>query len=191
MKTIRTILTGAAICLSCLSCFGQAGGVYQLIGGNGTGPLGWTSPYGGSGFTLWTGTTNQLSSTTATNNIGSTTSVGITSSNLVRDVHNYDNVGLTYSDTAGASAQTNGLHGLMVFRSFDAGATFDQTPFWTFQSTNAASGAAFLVQTNLDCRGVTTLGFTLFDAVTNGYQTNVLLELNLKRPAFDFHAAIN
>ena len=189
---MKKILLLLAVCLTCASAFGQAGGLYPVIGTSNSLPNGgvpvfnnislagvnWVEPFSSTNTF-----TNLVSG--ATNFSGNTAGIAITSSNIIVDVHNYDNIGWTYSDTPGGGAMSNAYRGFQVFRSYDKGATFEAVAFGTYTNTNSAAGLPWVTNGNWNIPGCSALGFSFYDTVTNGFQSNVIFELYLKRPKYD------
>ena len=195
MKTFPLILGAALAALSPTpAARAQTAGLYQLSGLNGT--PGTTTAVATNSSPP--GTTNQFVSGGVTNQFGSATSTAITTgngnTNLVQDIHNYDNVGFTYQAQLMVGDTNTTVFGWLVFRSFDRGTTFETKPNWIF--TNNPSGPAGTIYgtlTNLSTQGVTTLAFSYIDADTNTLnpKTNILLELFLKREVYLVKTADN
>lgn len=100
-------------------------------------------------------------------------------SNLTFNCSGYENVGLALTMTA-PTAATNGAVGILVYRSMNNGASFDQNPYWTFTFNNGSPGnTTNYLTTNLVTTSCTTLGFVTTNA-TGCYETNIMLTANLQ-----------
>ena len=132
-------------------------------------------------------TTNQVIIVAVTNLYG----LPGTPTNLLQDVHAFDNVGFTLQYT-GTAAATNAAIGAYIFRSYDDGNIWETTPGFTFTNitlaASAASGFTQQVTTNLYVPGVTGLAIVLVNNCTNyvattpGWATNLVLEFKPKAP---------
>jgi hypothetical protein len=131
-----------------------------------------TSLSGGSSR-IPAGTTNVIA-----NGLTSTNIYGLPSTitNLCLSVREFDYVGFHWSYGVGSNAA------VMVFKSFDNGATYEDNPSFLF-SGPATSSSAFSTNALLDVHGVTHLAFVLQNASTID-ESNALVKINLKSPKF-------
>ena len=142
-----------------------------------------------SGAVINAATTNVLIVAGVTNIVGLTNGIAPTftgtNNSLILPVSEYDNVGFTFQATP-STANTNGIYGVLVYRSFDFGQIWDQTPFWSFTNvtTAANAGTLFQITTNLTAQGVQDLAFSFINTATGGYVTNVTLHVGLKHPKY-------
>ncbi len=135
--------------------------------------------------------TNLLTIGTNTSFVGSTNSLYPTGSNLVLQVDEFDNAGLTFLESP-SSTSSNSIGGLYIYRSFDNAQTWDPTPYWSFTNTASVSfpvGTNYSFTTNLPIQGVSHLAFTLLNGNAAGYYTNINLRINLKSPKFGAKAS--
>ena len=124
-------------------------------------------------------TTNQIIVGGVTNQLGSPNTDGITSSNLTGNVAQSDSIGFTWQFYAPATA-TNGAVAVKVYKSFDAGVTYEVNPSYTFAYTPAAPGGVWWTTNgSLTVTGGTTIGFTVENGAATAI-TNCLLEVNGK-----------
>jgi hypothetical protein len=168
MKTTKLFLTIAALVVGIITASAQQAGVYPLLSGYTT-----VLPAASTNVAIVYST---VIAGGVTNNVIQTNTFGLpgTSTNLVLPVSQFDYAGLTFAFT-GTATSTNDL---LIFKSFDRGATYEPTPSFTF--TNLAPGAAaYLTNGALDIHGVNALGFVIKNKGTT-IATNVLLEINLK-----------
>ena len=148
----------------------------------------------GSTNSLPAGTTNQFVYNGVTNQFGSATSTAIVSSNLVLNVEHYDNAGYTFQCQQNIGDTNNTVFGVLIYPSYDKGLTFKTNAGWVLTNNwNGPAGTVWTAATNLSIPGVTTLGFSFINADTNtaGVLTNVLSEVHLKRPVYDFRTSAN
>jgi hypothetical protein len=166
---LKTVVLSIALAASSIPSFAQDSGVKVLLSGGTT--------------TLNAASTNAFVVDGVTNKLGNPASMTITSSNLVLNVSEFDNAGLTWQET-GVVATTNGTSRLQAFVSRNGGSIWETNAAYAWTNTTPASttGAATYTQGgNMDLRGVTHIAFSM-DNNAASYFTNNTLSVNLKRP---------
>jgi hypothetical protein len=165
MKFIKYLFTILGAVSICVAANAQQAGVITLLNGGTT--------------TVQAGLTNNFIVSGTTNQFGSVWQAGITSSNLMQSVAEYNTVGLTWQ-FKGLADTTNAVIALKVYKSFDNGVSFEDNPSFTYSCTPAAPGSvSWTTNQSITVTDTTTLGFTVENHCAD-YITNVVLKVNLK-----------